>query len=96
MTSTTKLHPCGATWLKRTVEVRCPLATVSFALGLAGLPLFGVPSLPAIVSGVLARRPKMGLSEKSKKLARTGIALGFAGLTGWFAFAILIFATVHF
>ncbi len=91
MTSTSRLHPCGAGWLKRTPKTRCPYATASFLMGLLGLLLFGILSLPAIVSGCLARkRARKGSAPGNEMLAKSGIFLGFAGLISWSSFAIFI------
>jgi hypothetical protein len=96
MTSTTRLHPRGADWLRHTVEKRDNWATISFWLALLGLPLFGLTSLLAIVSGLLARRPRLNQRNNGSRLAKTGIVLGFAGLAGWVCFAIMIFGVQQF
>lgn len=93
MTSTSRLHPCGAGWIRKPNKSSCHYAAASFFMGLLGLLLFGILSLPAIVSGCLARRrfARKGSNPNGEFLAKTGIFLGFAGLISWGSFAFLFF-----
>jgi hypothetical protein len=88
----THLRPFAVNWLHRPKSESSSYATASLLLAVLGLILFGVSSLPAIVSGCLARRriARFGFNSRAARTARSGIIIGFAGLLGWSAIAFLI------
>jgi len=83
----------GASWLKCCAKKDCPYAKAAFIMGLLGLPLFGLLSLPAVIAGYFAREmiADSHLNYKGDFMANAGILLGIAGILGWGAFLILNF-----
>ncbi len=83
----------GASWLKCCAKTDCPYARASLLMGLLGIPLFGLLSLPAIISGYFAIEmiADSHLNYKGELMAKGGMLFGLLGLIGWGTFLILNF-----